>query len=75
MNIKIDKIGKILKGDYTNWYIKFEDDAINTGGYLILYNKNQDFTGEGYDCWVENYEELTRFYEASNWEIEWIKFH
>jgi hypothetical protein len=70
--IKINVIGKILKGDNLNWFIRIQDDAEHTGGYLILISKDPKFTSaDGCDYWVENYENLIGFFKESNWKISW----
>ncbi len=70
MNIEINKIGKIIKGDDIGHFVKIINDSENTGGYLILISKHQDMQ-TGYDNWVENEETLLRFIEESHWLIEW----
>lgn len=72
--IKINVIGKILEGDNKGWYVRVEEDFENTGGYLILVSERNDFLStQGYDYWVEKYENLIGFFQESKWQIEWIK--
>lgn len=68
--IKIGNIGRILKGDNVGFFIKVQDDSENTGGYLILQSKSDDFTS-GFDDWVENSRALEQFFKESKWEIDW----
>lgn len=71
--IKINVIGKILKGDNENWYLLVKEDFENTGGYLILIAKDLNFASdEGCDYWVEKYSNLIAFFEESKWKIQWL---
>ncbi len=74
MNMKIGKVGLIEEGDMKGWYIRVDDDTINTGGFLILYNSYPDMlSSSGYDEWVENKESLKDFFEESSWNIKWLE--
>ena len=74
MNIEIGKVGLIDEGDMKGWYIRVDDDTINTGGFLILYNLCPDMSSSsGYDGWVENKEYLKDFFEESSWNIKWLE--
>lgn len=70
MDIKIGEIGKIVAGDEQGCYVKVLDDTISTGGFLILTAKAPDMKG-CFDDWVESREKLQRFFEESEWIIEW----
>lgn len=70
MEVKIGKVGRIALGDEAGSYVKVEDDAENTGGYLILTATRPDMHG-GFDNWVENREALTRYFIESGWVVEW----
>lgn len=74
MKIKLNTIGKILNGEYQNWYILIEDDTGNTGGYLILIFNQLEINESriGYDDWVEDYKALEEYLEETGWRIEWI---
>lgn len=68
--IKINRYGKIIKGDYKGWVVFIQDDKENTGGYLILISQEKK-SDIGFDAWVENYDDLKQYFLESEWEIEW----
>ena len=72
MDIKIGEIGKIVAGDEQGCYVKVLDDTISTGGFLILTATAPDMQ-DGFDDWVESREKLQRFFEESEWIIEWLQ--
>ena len=60
--MKLDTVGKILKGDQVGWYVKVEYDA-DSGGYYIYQFKNkvgENGLGEAYDDWLESLEDVHR---------------
>jgi len=69
-NIIFNKIGKILEGDDTGYFIKIINDIESTGGYLILISKDKSFKS-GFDSWVENKKMLEKYFEESHWSIDW----
>lgn len=73
MKIKYNTIGLIKSGDMEGWQIKVvPDEKGSTGGIFIL--QSRDFSNnkaEAYDDWVESEESLKRYFEESNWNIEW----
>lgn len=70
--IRIGVKGKILNGKEKDWFVLIQHDSENTGGYLILQAKEIDFSGEGYDNWVENKQELKEYFLETGWEVEWL---
>jgi hypothetical protein len=74
-DIKIGKIGRIVAGNDSGWFIKIEDDSQNTGGYLILIANSPNFApcsqSEGYNYRVENQSALEGFFKHSKWQINW----
>lgn len=70
--IQIGKKGRIIDGDSAGHFVLIQDDAANTGGYLILTAKDLNFQ-DGFDEWVENLEMLKQYFEEAHWEIEWLE--
>ena len=71
VSIRLGVVGKIVFGDDLGDYIKIEDDSENTGGFLIHRSANPDFKVGG-DDWIENEENLKRYFQESQWRIEWL---
>jgi predicted transcriptional regulator len=73
-DIKLDTVGKIVKGDQQGWYILIEHDPDDTGGYYIFQAPNEKVkeSKEGYDDWLEKFEDITAYFTESSWIIEWI---
>ena len=72
MEIRINQYGKIIQGDYKDWFLFIQDDKENTGGYLILISEEKK-SDIGFDTWVEKYEDLKQYFLESKWKIEWEK--
>jgi hypothetical protein len=53
MEIKFGTLGKIIAGEEAGCYVKIVDDAVSTGGFLVLTSPNSDMS-DGFDGWVEN---------------------
>ena len=70
--IKLGKKGRIVKGDAQGWYVMIQDDAVNTGGYLVLTAKAADFQ-DGFDDWVEDWDTLQRYFQEAAWEVAWLE--
>lgn len=49
--IRIGQTGRITTGPLAGSYLLVEDDLAQTGGYLILYGEDEQFT-QGGDDWV-----------------------
>jgi len=72
--IKLNTIGKIIKGDNPGWYLQIKDDREETGGYYIFQFKNKignSGLGEAFDDWVENFQDVKSYFNSSEWVIEW----
>ncbi len=73
-NLKIDQIGRIIHGPNEGWFVKIEDDSMNTGGYLVLNFRSLDPNDHvGFDDWVETDADLHAYFERSGWTIEWLQ--
>ena len=69
--VEIGKRGRIQNGEYAGWDIIIEDDAENTGGYLVLISAGHGKPREGYDDWVETKDDLGKYMEESGWIVDW----
>ncbi len=76
--IKINTVGRVIKGENLGWYIvvidEREDDK--SGGFFIFQSDNIEFNGLSggivYDSWVQEDEDLEKFFSESEWEITWL---
>ena len=74
IDLKLNKIGKIIKGDNAGWYVKVEQDSNCTGSYYIYEFKNKNGNnkwGEAYDNWVESLNDVRGYFYESEWDILW----
>ncbi len=77
--IKLNKIGKVIKGEYPDWYIVIIDERENdkVNGILIFQSDNIEFNGLTggivYDDWVKDLEQLENFFSEPEWEINWLE--
>ncbi len=73
IDLRIESYGQILEGELKDWYIFIQDDAENTGGYLILFSASLDPTdSKGFDDWVENFQGLQEYFREKKWKIHWL---
>jgi len=63
--------GRILTGEDAGGFVKIEDDAAESGGYLVLVKPDPARDG-GHDSWVEKYEDLPRYFAEAGWTVEWL---
>ena len=70
--IKLSTTGLIIKGEDEGWYIYIQEDLIHTGGYYILLKKTLEENSEGYDMWMENFEDVKACFEEAQWKVEWL---
>ena len=73
-DFKLNTVGKIIKGDNPEWFIKIKDDKEESGGFYIFQFKNRigdNDMGEAYDDWVEKFEDIETYFDDGNWEVEW----
>ena len=70
---EIGKWGKILDGEYADWYLMIDDDTDGlTGGFYIYKVKDpNDKSSEGYDDWVENKSVLNSYMNNIKFQIDW----
>lgn len=71
--IKIGVLGKIIEGEYKNWFLLIKEDFEESSGYLILISRDQKMAKdvEGYDCWAENINEIEKILETFG-KIVWL---
>jgi len=68
--------GRVLNGDHPNMMIRVEDDAENTGGFLIYqWWDGSDGPNEhsAFDDWVESRAALEQYFAHKAWSVEWEK--
>ncbi len=77
--LKFNTIGKVIKGEYPNWYIQIKDQRqydnskMKTGGIFIIQSDSISFDGVVYDDWVSDRNVLDIFFSEEEWEIEWLE--
>lgn len=74
-SIPINRWGKVTaaKGaKELGGYVKVQDDATNTGGYLVLWISKLDGSGEGYDDWVEDLPQAQGYFEERGLVVSWL---
>jgi hypothetical protein len=67
--------GKVLNGAHPNMMIRVDDDAANTGGYLIFQwwdGSNGPNEHGAFDDWVESQAALERYFALTGWSVEWM---
>ncbi len=78
--IHLNKIGIIRSSKHPKeigWYVVICDDSNNTGGYKLFTSNNKNFVGtqDGneilFNNWVEHYDDIEKFIEDWEWQIEW----
>lgn len=73
-NVKIATYGQILEGALKDWYVFVQDDAENTGGYLILLSISLDLANpQGFDIWAENFQDVCEIFKEKNLKVHWLK--
>ena len=71
--IKTGCYGEILEGEPKNWFVFIQDDAVNTGGYLILFSASTNPTdSRGFDIWMENFHDVEDCFSEKGWKIKWL---
>ena len=67
VTVPINRMGRALEGEYAGQFVRVEQQP--TGSYLVLWSTYADMNGSGSDHWVENDEELGRYFARLN--IDW----
>jgi len=68
----IEAWGRIDEGEHAGWYLYIRDDNANTGGFLIIRSPDKSFKS-GYTDWVENRQNLDRFFHSAGWNVDWLE--
>ena len=74
MKIQMAVVGRVINSDKENHLIRIENDAQNTGGFLIFekwVGSDGPNTREWFDSWIKDEASIERFIAESGWEIEW----
>ncbi|GAA4946230.1 hypothetical protein [Actinoplanes utahensis] len=71
MSLRIGVDGRILAGLHEGSFVRFRDDAEQTGGYLVLIVNDLVAPTDGADYWVADRAELERFAADAEWRIAW----
>lgn len=69
--IKVGTVGRIASGEEQGRFVKIEEMPGKIVSYLILTAADSDFQEDGGDAFVEDFSSLEKFFEESNWVIEW----
>jgi hypothetical protein len=62
-------LGRIVTGDHTGRFVEDVDDAVSSGGFLILTYDNADRSGDGYDWWAESRTDVVLSCDESGWDV------
>lgn len=76
MEIPLEIVGTILNSHHIGHQVRVSDDSENTGGFLIFEwwrGSNGPNAGNAFDSWVENREDLEKYFQESGWEVKWIR--
>jgi hypothetical protein len=70
--VRLDTLGRILAGQEAGRVVEVVDDAVNTGGFLILTYSDVDRSPEVYDSRVESIVDVELYFGEKGWDIEWL---
>ena len=76
MKILLETVGSILNSAKQSHMIRVSDDSANTGGFLIFQwwkGSTGPSQNAAFDDWVEDEQELNRYFDQSSWEIRWTE--
>lgn len=69
--IEVGMTGRIRSGADSGRYVKILDDRTASGGFLILVSGSLTMT-DGLDSWVPDWDQLERYFQESEWKVEWL---
>ncbi|MFJ1798997.1 hypothetical protein [Streptomyces sp. NPDC088180] len=69
--VEIDDVGRIAAGDERGKFVRIDELPDDPPSYVILLSEDPDFLNGCGDYWVENREDLGRFFTEARWEVEW----
>ncbi|MGW6284854.1 hypothetical protein [Streptomyces sp. NPDC055107] len=69
--IEIDDVGRIAAGDERGKFVRIDELPDDPPSYVILLAEDPEFLNGCGDYWVENREDLGRFFTEARWEVEW----
>ena len=61
-------VGRLVSGPHEGWWVTV---VPSVGGFSVQITKYPDFYGEGFDEWVETFEQLESFFARPDWKVEW----
>ena len=68
--IRLDTIGRIVKGEDLGTFLRVLDDSEDTGGFFVLHSNTVSFM-DVHDVWLEDWGALEEYFEAMGWSIDW----
>lgn len=66
MDTILNKVGYVRSGENSNMYFKVLDDINNTGGYIILFSKDINFS-YCFDNWLPSLDAVKEFLINVDW--------
>ena len=73
MKIKINKLGQILKGHKTGWFVQIVPKEDKGYWIFIFKTKTNLEESDNYDYWAEDFNNIKEYFEHFKWEIEWLE--
>ncbi len=69
--LRPDVVARVVAGPERGHFIKLKDDSEVSGGVLIITSSDPAFERDGWDVWVAGWAEVTSFFDANGWQVEW----